>query len=69
TIILRKQMGRKAPTVLEYGRNIVSVEEERLLDGNYTSIYPYVRYTPQPKPQEETPGKPHVGEHKQPEEQ
>ncbi|HER2250642.1 TPA: peptidase, partial [Streptococcus pyogenes] len=28
TIILRKQMGRKAPTVLEYGRNIVSVEEE-----------------------------------------
>ncbi|HES1960635.1 TPA: phage tail spike protein, partial [Streptococcus pyogenes] len=69
TIILHKQMGRKAPTVLEYGRNIVSVEEERLLDGNYTSIYPYVRYTPQPKPQEETPGKPHVGEHKQPEEQ
>lgn len=69
TIILHKQMGRKAPTVLEYGRNIVSVEEERLLDGNYTSIYPYVRYTPQPKPQEEAPGKPHVGEHKQPEEQ
>lgn len=69
TIILRKQMGRKAPTVLEYGRNIVSVEEERLLDGNYTSIYPYVRYTPQPKPQEEASGKPHVGEHEQPEEQ
>ncbi|HFN3079601.1 TPA: peptidase, partial [Streptococcus pyogenes] len=40
-----------------------------LLDGNYTSIYPYVRYTPQPKPQEGPPGKPHVGEHKQPEEQ
>lgn len=69
TIILRKQMGRKAPTVLEYGRNIVSVEEERLLDGNYTSIYPFVRYTPQQKPQEEASGKPHVGEHKQPEEQ
>lgn len=69
TIILHKQMGRKAPTVLEYGRNIVSVEEERLLDGNYTSIYPYVRYTPQPKPQEEASGKPHVGEHEQPEEQ
>ena len=49
TIVLHKQMGRKAPTVLEYGRNIVSVEEERLLDGNYTSIYPYVRYTPQAK--------------------
>ncbi|HER2953477.1 TPA: phage tail protein, partial [Streptococcus pyogenes] len=69
TIILHKQMGRKAPTVLEYGRNIVSVKEERLLDGNYTSIYPYVRYTPQPKPQEEASGKPHVGEHEQPEEQ
>lgn len=62
-------MGRKAPTVLEYGRNIVSVEEERLLDGNYTSIYPYVRYTPQPKPQEEASGKPHIGEQEQPEEQ
>ncbi|QBX28827.1 endopeptidase [Streptococcus phage Javan470] len=69
TIILHKQMGRKAPTVLEYGRNIVSVEEERLLDGNYTSIYPFVRYTPQPKPQEEASGKPHVSEHEQPEEQ
>ncbi|NBK49872.1 phage tail spike protein, partial [Streptococcus equi] len=69
TIILHKQMGRKTPTVLEYGRNIVSVEEERLLDGNYTSIYPYVRYTPQPKPQEEASGKPHIGEHEKPEEQ
>ncbi|KPJ22139.1 phage tail spike protein, partial [Streptococcus phocae] len=64
TIILHKQMGRKAPTVLEYGRNIVSVEEERLLDGNYTSIYPFVRYTPQPKPQDES-----LGSQEQPEEQ
>ena len=45
-IILHKQMGRKAPTVLEYGRNLLSVEEERLLDGNSTSIYPFARYTP-----------------------
>lgn len=45
-IILHKQMGRKAPTVLEYGRNLLSLEEERLLDGNYTSIYPFARYTP-----------------------
>lgn len=45
-IILHKQMGRKAPTVLEYGRNLLSVEEESLLDGNYTSIYPFARYTP-----------------------
>ncbi|MGT2744581.1 phage tail spike protein [Streptococcus phocae subsp. phocae] len=64
TIILHKQMGRKAPTVLEYGRNIVSVEEERLLDGNYTSIYPFVRYTPQPKPQDAS-----LGSQEQPEEQ
>jgi phage minor structural protein len=45
-IILHQQMGRKAPTVLEYGRNLLSVEEERLLNGNYTSIYPFARYTP-----------------------
>ena len=45
-IILHRQMGRKAPTVLEYGRNLLSVEEERLLGGNYTSIYPFARYTP-----------------------
>ena len=45
-IILHQQMGRKAPTVLEYGRNLLSVEEESLLDGNYTSIYPFARYTP-----------------------
>lgn len=45
-IILHKQMGRKAPIVLEYGRNLLSVEEERLLNGNYTSIYPFARYTP-----------------------
>lgn len=45
-IILHKQMGRKAPTVLEYGRNLLSVEEERLLNGNYTSVYPFARYTP-----------------------
>nr|DAM94158.1 MAG TPA: tail protein [Caudoviricetes sp.] len=45
-IILHQQMGRKTPTVLEYGRNLLSVEEESLLDGNYTSIYPFARYTP-----------------------
>ena len=46
TIILHKEMGREAPTVLEYGRNIVSLEYEELIDGVYTSIYPYATYTP-----------------------
>ena len=45
-IILHKEMGREAPTVLEYGRNIVSLEYEELIDGVYTSIYPYAIYTP-----------------------
>lgn len=45
-IILHKEMGREAPTVLEYGRNIVSLEYEELIDGVYTSIYPYASYTP-----------------------
>lgn len=45
-IILHKEMGRTAPTVLEYGRNIVSLEYEELIDGVYTSIYPYATYTP-----------------------
>ncbi|OAF79584.1 peptidase [Streptococcus pyogenes] len=63
------KIGNARGALKSAGRNIVSVEEERLLDGNYTSIYPFVRYTPQPKPQEEASGKPHVGEHEQPEEQ
>ena len=45
-IILHKEMGREAPTVLEYGRNIVKLEYEELIDGVYTSIYPYATYTP-----------------------
>lgn len=46
-IRLHKKMGRTAPTVLEYGRNIVSAEQEREISETYTSIVPYATYTPQ----------------------
>lgn len=54
-IILHKEMGRTAPTVLEYGRNIVSLEYEELIDGVYTSIYPYATYTPKSKDNKQLP--------------
>ena len=48
TIIrLHKQLGRKTPTVLEYGRNILSAEEDENSESSYTSIYPYASYTPE----------------------
>ena len=46
-IRLHKKMGRTAPTVLEYGRNIISAEQEREISETYTSIVPYAIYTPQ----------------------
>lgn len=46
TIRLHKQLGRKSPIVLEYGRNILSAEDEQDIDSTYTSIYPYATYTP-----------------------
>ena len=47
TIRLHKQLGRKTPTVLEYGRNILSAEEDENSESSYTSIYPYASYTPE----------------------
>lgn len=47
TIRLHKQLGRKAPTVLEYGRNILSAEDDEDIESSYTSIYPYATYTPE----------------------
>lgn len=46
TIRLHKQLGRKSPIVLEYGRNILSAEDEQDIGATYTSIYPYATYTP-----------------------
>lgn len=47
TIRLHKQLGRKSPIVLEYGRNILSAEDEQDIGATYTSIYPYATYTPE----------------------
>lgn len=47
TIRLHKQLGRKSPTVLEYGRNILRAEDDQDIDGAYTSVYPYATYTPE----------------------
>ena len=47
TIRLHKHLGRKTPTVLQYGRNILSAEEDENSESSYTSIYPYASYTPE----------------------
>lgn len=47
TIRLHKQLGRTAPTVLEYGRNILSVESDESIEGVYTTVYPFASYTPE----------------------
>lgn len=46
-IRLHKQLGRKSPTVLEYGRNILQAEDDQDIEGAYTSVYPYATYTPE----------------------
>ncbi|MBK0348236.1 phage tail protein, partial [Aerococcaceae bacterium zg-ZJ1578] len=47
TIKLHKELGRKTPTVLEYGRNILSAEADIDIESTYTAIYPYAIYTTQ----------------------
>ncbi len=44
-IRLHKEMGRKAPVSLEYGRNILNIEQDIQDDNVYTSIYPFAVYT------------------------
>ena len=46
-IRLHKQLGRRSPIVLEYGRNILRAEDDQDIDGAYTSVYPYATYTPE----------------------
>lgn len=53
TIRLHKQLGRTAPTVLEYGRNILSVELDETIESAYTSVLPFATYTPD-KPEGDT---------------
>lgn len=47
TIRLHKQLGRTAPTVLEYGRNILSAELDETIESSYTSVLPFATYTPE----------------------
>ena len=46
-IRLHKQLGRRSPIVLEYGRNILRAEDDQDIEGAYTSVYPYATYTPE----------------------
>lgn len=53
TVRLHKQLGRIAPTVLEYGRNILSAESDETIESSYTSVLPFAAYTPD-KPEGDT---------------
>src|SRR5699024_6703537 len=44
-ISLLKKRGTTANTVLAYGRNITSFEQELNITDTYTSVYPYAIYT------------------------
>nr|DAS61095.1 MAG TPA: tail protein [Caudoviricetes sp.] len=47
TVRLHKQLGRTAPTVLEYGRNILFAETDETIEDAYTSVLPFATYTPE----------------------
>nr|DAT43068.1 MAG TPA: Neck appendage protein [Bacteriophage sp.] len=47
TVRLHKRLGRKAPTILEYGRNILSAESDESIESAYTSVMPFATYTPE----------------------
>lgn len=53
TVRLHKQLGRTAPTVLEYGRNILSAESDETIESSYTSVLSFATYTPD-KPEGDT---------------
>lgn len=53
TVRLHKQLGRTAPTVLEYGRNILSAELDETIESAYTTVLPFATYTPD-KPEGDT---------------
>ena len=55
TVKLHKQLGRRAPTVLEYGRNIISAESDESIEESYTSVYPFATYTPDSQGSDSTP--------------
>ena len=47
TVRLHKRLGRRSPTVLEYGRNILSAESDESIESAYTSVVPFATYTPE----------------------
>ena len=53
TIKLHRRLGRQSPTVLEYGRNILSAEDDEDDNSVYTSVYPFATYTPESQSHEE----------------
>lgn len=53
TIKLHRRLGRQSPTVLEYGRNILSAEDDEDANSVYTSVYPFATYTPESQLHEE----------------
>ncbi|MGI5959020.1 MAG: phage tail spike protein [Massiliimalia sp.] len=38
--------GRDTGVVIQYGKNLINAEQESSLEGMYTAIYPYAKYTP-----------------------
>lgn len=53
TIKLHRRLGRQSPTVLEYGRNILSAEDDEDANSVYTSVYPFATYTLESQSHEE----------------
>ena len=53
TIKLHRRLGRQSPTILEYGRNILSAEDDEDANSAYTSVYPFATYTPESQSHEE----------------
>lgn len=43
-ISLLKQRGKRANTMVSYGRNIIDIQQEENITNTYTSIYPYATY-------------------------
>lgn len=54
TIRLHKEMGRKSPVPLEYGRNITGLEQDQQEYNIYTSIYPFAVFIPEGVEEPET---------------
>lgn len=43
-ISLLKQRGKRAKTIIKYGRNLTDLQQEEFITSTYTSVYPYAIY-------------------------